>query len=69
MDTHDLLIDNFTHSLSKTCARITNPEKDETAHDGIIFFIDEADSACPYLNIEYFFKYVTEMLLKKGFNN
>jgi len=62
----DLIIDDFAYSLSETCKRITNPEKDEQAHDGIVFFIDEADSACPELHIGYFFKAVTELLQQHG---
>lgn len=65
----DLIIDDFSHSLSETCKRVTNPESGEDAKDGIVFFIDEADSACPELHIGYFFKIVTELLQKYGCNN
>lgn len=65
----DSLVDDFSFSLSKTCLRITKPEKGEQAYDGIVFFIDEADSACPNLHIGYFFKVVTELLQQNGCNN
>ncbi|MGI9371816.1 MAG: hypothetical protein ACR2OJ_04920 [Hyphomicrobiales bacterium] len=65
----DLLLDNFTYSLSKTCLRVTNPGKGETQRDGIVFFIDEADNACEDLHIGYFFKAVTEQLQRCGCNN
>ncbi|WP_323158269.1 ATP-binding protein [Pseudomonas viridiflava] len=62
----DLLIDEFAYSLSETCARICNPQKGESAKDGIVFIIDEADNACPDLHIGYFFKAVSEMLQQHG---
>ena len=65
----DSLVDDFAFSLSKTCLRITNPEKDESAYDGIVFFFDEADSACPNLHMGYFFKAVTELLQQNGCDN
>jgi hypothetical protein len=65
----DLLIDEFSYSLSETCKRITNPEKGEEKKDGIIFFIDEADNSSPELHVGYFFKAVTEMLQQNGCNN
>jgi len=65
----DLIIDDFSYSLAKTCERIVNPEKDEEAKDGIVFFIDEADNACPDLHIGYFFKAVTELFQQHGCNN
>jgi AAA+ ATPase superfamily predicted ATPase len=65
----DLVIDDFSHSLSKTCNRITNPEKDEVSKDGIVFFIDESDNASADLHIGYFFKVVTEQLQRHGCNN
>lgn len=65
----DIIIDNFSYSLSQTCKRITNLEKGEEAKDGIIFFIDEADNACVDLRLGYFFKAVTELLQQHGCNN
>lgn len=65
----DLLIDDFSYSLSETCKRIINPEKGEDGKDGIVFLLDEADNACPELRIGYFFKVVTELLQKNGCHN
>jgi hypothetical protein len=67
----DLLIDDFSYSLSETCKRIIVPKKDEeqNARDGIVFFIDEADNASPNLRIGYFFKVVTELLQQHSCNN
>lgn len=62
----DILIDEFSYSLSRTCQRISNPEKGESAKDGIVFMIDEADNASPSLHIGYFFKAVTELLQQHG---
>ena len=58
----DLLVDEFSYSLAKTCNRIVNPQKGEDKKDGIVFFIDEADHSCPDLHIGFFFKAVTEQL-------
>lgn len=65
----DLIIDEFAYSLSETCKRIVNPERDETSKDGIVFFIDEADNANPDLRIGYFFKAVTESLQQNDCKN
>jgi len=62
----DMVIDDFAYSLTQTCNRISNPQKGEQAKDGIVFIIDEADNACPDLQIGYFFKTVTEMLQQHG---
>lgn len=68
-DNADILIDDFAWSLAETCKRITRPEKGEEAKDGIVFFLDEADNACPTLHLGYFMKVVTELLQKHGCNN
>lgn len=68
-DNADILIDDFAWSLAETCKRIANPEKGEEAKDGIVFFFDEADNACPGLHIGYFLKVLTELLQKHGCNN
>lgn len=65
----DLLIDDFAYSLSETCKRITLPEKEEDAKDGILFLIDEADHACTELRIGYFFKILTELLQQYNCTN
>ncbi len=65
----DLIIDDLAYSLSRTCSRLTAPEKDEERKDGIVFFIDEADNASPELRIGYFFKVLTELLQQNGCNN
>lgn len=65
----DLIIDDFTYSLSETCKRITNPEKGEIAKDGLVIIIDEADNACSDLHIGYFFKVVTELLQHNSCEN
>lgn len=62
----DMVIDDFAYSLTQTCNRISNPQKNEQAKDGIVFIIDEADNACADLHIGYFFKAVTEMLQQHG---
>jgi len=68
-DEIDLIIDDFAYSLAETCKRICNPEKGETAKDGFVFLIDEADNACENLQIGYFFKTVTELLQQNECNN
>ena len=68
-DDSDLLIDDFAHSLAETCLRITNPQQGETKKDGIVFFIDEADNACPALHIGYFFKVLSELLQQNECQN
>ncbi|MFT6138736.1 MAG: hypothetical protein ACJAUJ_001831 [Salibacteraceae bacterium] len=60
----DLIMDDFAYSLAETCKRITKSEAGEESKDGIVFFIDEADSACADLHLGYFFKAVTELLLQ-----
>jgi len=65
----DLIIDDFSYSLSETCKRITNPEKDEASKDGLMIVVDEADNACADLHIGYFFKAVTELLQQNGCEN
>lgn len=68
-DDLDLVIDDFSYSLSETCKRITSPEKGEIRNDGIVIIVDEADNACHDLHIGYFFKVVTELLQQNGCNN
>jgi len=68
-DDLDLIIDDFSYSLSETCKRITNPENGEISKDGIMIIVDEADNACPDLHIGYFFKVVTELLQQNGCDN
>ena len=68
-DEIDLIIDDFAYSLAETCKRISTPEKGESAKDGFVFLIDEADNACENLQIGYFFKTVTELLQQNGCNN
>jgi Cdc6-like AAA superfamily ATPase len=65
----DLVINDFSYSLSETCNRIINPEKGEDKKDGIVFIIDETDNACDDLHIGYFFKVVTELLQQNGCQN
>ena len=65
----DLIIDDFSYSLAETCKRIINPENGESAKDGIMIIVDEADNACPDLHIGYFFKVVTELLQQNGCEN
>lgn len=65
----EIQLDNFTSSLAETCNRITNPEKDESRKDGIVFIFDECDNATPLLRLGYFFKTVTEALQKRSCNN
>lgn len=65
----DILIDEFSYSLSETCNRLINPKKGESKKDGIVFFIDEADNVADELRIGYFFKVVTELLQKNGCSN
>ncbi len=68
-DNPDLIVDDFSYSLSETCKRIINPEKGEDKKDGIVFFVDEADNASPNLGLGFFIKTVTESLAKHGCNN
>jgi len=68
-DELDLIIDDFSYSLSETCKRITNPENGEVSKDGLMIVVDEADNACPDLHIGYFFKVVTELLQQNGCEN
>lgn len=65
----DILIDDFSYSLSATCARIAQAAKGEDKKDGILFLIDEADNASTDLRIGYFFKAVTELLQQNNCNN
>ncbi len=65
----DLIVDDFAYSLAETCKRLTKPEKDEMAFDGLVIFVDEADNATPDLHLGYFFKAVTELLQQHGCNN
>ncbi len=65
----DLIINTFSRSLSETCRRIISAKKNEESKDGIVFFIDEADNACPDLHLGYFFKAVTEALSRHECNN
>ena len=62
----DVLIDDFSYSLSETIKRIT---EGENSKDGIVFFIDEADNSCENLQLGYFIKTVTETLVKYNCNN
>lgn len=65
----ELILDEFAYSLSETCKRICNPEKDERKRDGILVILDEADNAIPDLRLGYFLKSVTESLQKNQCNN
>ena len=65
----ELLMDSFAYSLSETCKRLTSPEKGENRKDGILFLFDEADNAIPALRLGYFFKTITESLLRHGCQN
>lgn len=65
----EIQLDNFTHSLSETCNRLTNPENGEQKKDGILFMFDECDNATPPLRFGYFLKTVTESLLRKNCQN
>jgi len=65
----DSIIDDFAYSLSETCKRIANPEKNEEKRDGIVLFIDEADNSSVNLHLGYFIKIVTEKLQLNGCNN
>lgn len=65
----ELLLDSFSYSLSETAKRICRPEKGEKRKDGIIFLIDEADNAIPSLRLGYFFKTITEALLRHNCQN
>lgn len=65
----DLIIDELSYSLSRTCSRLTAPEKGEEKKDGIIFFIDEADNSSHDLRIGYFFKVLTELLQQNSCGN
>jgi hypothetical protein len=65
----EIQIDNFSHSLAATCARIVNPELGEKKKDGIVLMLDECDNAAPDLRLGYFFKSVTESLQRLDCNN
>ncbi len=65
----DILIDDFSYSLAKTCNRLIKPEHDEQGKDGIVFLIDEADNANTEIRIGYFFKTITELLQQYECNN
>ncbi|CAK2614812.1 Orc1-like AAA ATPase domain-containing protein [Vibrio crassostreae] len=65
----DLVIDDFSYSLAETSLRLSNPNKGETAKDGIVIFIDEADNSSPELQLGYFLKTVTEQLQINGCDN
>jgi hypothetical protein len=65
----ELQLDNFVFSLAETCKRIVNLERGETKKDGILFLFDECDNAIPALRLGYFFKTVTEALLRQNCQN
>lgn len=65
----DMLIDDFSYSLSETCKRVKSGSKTENNLDGILFLIDEADNASTDLRIGYFFKAVTELLQQHDCSN
>jgi hypothetical protein len=65
----ELLIDSFAYSLAETCKRLIKPELGEKKKDGIIFLFDEADNAIAALRLGYFFKTVTEALLRHDCHN
>ncbi|OEK08668.1 hypothetical protein A8C32_04255 [Flavivirga aquatica] len=65
-DRLDLIIDDFVYFLAEICKIITNSENEQEPKDGIVFFIDEADSSSQDLHLGYFFKMVTELLLQHG---
>ena len=65
----ELQLDNFAFSLSETCRRVVNPERGETKKDGILFLFDECDNAIPALRLGYFFKTITEALLRHSCQN
>ncbi|NSL56524.1 ATP-binding protein [Uliginosibacterium aquaticum] len=65
----EILLDDFSYSLAETSKRITENASAEEKRDGIVFVIDECDSASPDLRLGYFFKNVTESLLHHGCYN
>ena len=65
----ELQLDNFAFSLAETCRRVVNPERGETKKDGILFLFDECDNAIPALRLGYFFKTITEALLRQTCEN
>jgi len=65
----ELLLDSFAYSLAETAKRLASPERDEKRKDGIIFLFDETDNTIPALRLGYFFKTVTEALLRNESHN
>lgn len=71
----ELLLDQFSESLSNVCERICSKETEEAGnifkakYDGIILFFDEADNCSPDLKIGTFLKLLLERLQKKSCNN
>lgn len=68
-DEIDLVVDEFSYSLSETCNRLVSLEDKNHRKDGIVFFVDEADNATDKLHLGYFFKAVTEQLLTYNCTN
>ena len=65
----ELVFDEFCYSLADTLNRITKETKTtkfDSNYDGLLIIIDEADNACPELNLGSFIKLLYERLQKEG---
>lgn len=65
----ELFFEEFCYSLSDTLNRITQTKKSselDRKYDGLVIMIDEADNACPELNLGTFIKLLYERLQKEG---
>ncbi len=65
----EIVFDEFCYSLSDTLGRITETSRSskfDSKYDGLLIIIDEADNACPELNLGSFIKLLYERLQKEG---
>jgi len=65
----ELFFDEFCYSLSDTLNRTTNSSsasKFDSSYEGLLIIIDEADNACPELDLGSFIKLLYERLQKEG---
>jgi hypothetical protein len=69
---HDLIIEEFAHSLAKTVDGIIAREQQSvfgSSYDGVLLLVDEADNANVELRLGSFLKLLLERLQKDGCNN
>ena len=66
---NELIFEEFCYSLADTLNRVTkatDKSKFDNSYDGLLIMIDEADNACPELDLGTFVKLLFERLQKEG---